>query len=79
MPADKSRTAIVRLYGGNCFSSRFVRTRGVLWVLPVKDNPSVCLRQPPPFTQGRHGWESAYSVGDRFVCGHRLFYKSRYV
>ena len=27
MPADKSRTAIVRLYGGNCFSSRFVRDR----------------------------------------------------
>ena len=30
MPADNCRTAIVRLYGGNCFSARFVRDRGVL-------------------------------------------------
>ena len=34
MPADNCRTAIVRLYGGNCFSSRFVRNRGVC--VPVK-------------------------------------------
>ena len=26
MPADKSRTAIVRLYGGNCFSARLCVT-----------------------------------------------------
>ena len=33
MPADKSRTAIVRLYGGNCFSARYVRTPFCLCVL----------------------------------------------
>jgi len=38
----------------------FVRYPCGLRVFPVKDNPSVCLRQPPPFTQWRRGSRASF-------------------
>ena len=77
---DKSRTAIVRLYGGNCFSARFVRDRVFCGRGGEASDVFLCrtLTQSPtvPALSRREPWfeRTICVVRNRIICGYRMLF-----